>query len=70
MFQEVFIFKRGNSRSLVVSVHLYFSPKAVAFRNILRTVDRQRAVLLTDTVWPPASCRTAASSVLLNPYFS
>lgn len=70
MFQEDFIFKRGNSRSLVVSVHLYFSPKAVALRNILRTADRQRAVLLTDTVWPPASWRTAASSVLLNPSFT
>ena len=30
----------------------------------------QRAVLFTDTVWPPASCRTSASSVLLNPYFT
>lgn len=70
MFQEDFIFRRGNSRSLVVSVHLHFSPKAVALRNILRTVDRQGAVLFTDTVWPPASCRTAASSVLLNSYFT
>ena len=68
-FRKTLYFKREN-RSLVVSVHLHFSPKAVALRNILRTFDRQRAVLFTDTVWPPASCRTAASSVLLNPYFT
>lgn len=69
-FRKTLYFKRENRRSLVVSVHLHFSPKAVALRNILRTFDRQRAVLFTDTVWPPASCRTAALSVLLNPYFT